>query len=208
MECITGKEIPADMVVNHINGIKTDNAKYNLEIVTYSENTQHAFRLGLCNPKKGELNGNCTISEETARGIIRLIVNTNQSNEDIAKLFSISAKHVSSIRHQRRWSHLFDEPEFSGYESSNAFRFSQEDLEKQLKIIHFAETTSMSNSAIANLFNVDRSTVSRVRSKTLYRKAFEVYKQESSTTIENLMSQSELVEYSQVAGSGSTSTDV
>lgn len=34
-------------IVNHINGVKTDNYVENLEYVTYSENTQHAYDTGL-----------------------------------------------------------------------------------------------------------------------------------------------------------------
>ena len=47
-----------NLVVNHIDGNKTNDSLQNLEWVTVKENTQHAWKLGLCKPydRKQEYN--------------------------------------------------------------------------------------------------------------------------------------------------------
>lgn len=61
--CFIGS-IPVGYEVNHINGIKTDNRASNLEIVTKSENTKHAYRTGLAKPPSGEKNGGAKLSND------------------------------------------------------------------------------------------------------------------------------------------------
>ena len=200
-ECFVGKPLPVDKVVNHINGVKTDNRLINLELISYSENTLHAINLGLMHPKRGELNGNCEITKETARSILREIIHTLKGNKEIATKYGISSKHVSSIRHKRRWAELFEEEEFTKYTSVSSLTVQMDTVHRQFVTIHFSLNTTLSNVYLARLLLVDAGTISRIRHNKAYKSVFNLYKQESSTTIENLMTASELVEYRQATGS-------
>lgn len=53
--------IPVGLQINHINGVKTDNRLQNLELVTPSENTKHAYKTGLASAK-GAKNGRAKLT--------------------------------------------------------------------------------------------------------------------------------------------------
>jgi len=95
-------------VVNHKNGIKTDNRVENLEWCTYSENTIHAIEYGLRKqylPKK--------LSETKVHKICQLL-EKSKSASYIAKKLKVSKSVVKAIRRGKSWKHiskLYDIPE-------------------------------------------------------------------------------------------------
>ena len=171
-ECITGKFIPENMVINHIDGNKKNNHFDNLELCTHSENTQHAFKIGLITPLVGEMNGCARITADTVRSIIRDIME-GYSNTELAEKFSLDLKHISLIRYKKRWKFIFTEDEFCAYKPIKNVQGKLTKDQRDLLIVEIT-TTDKTNAQIARAFNVDPSVVSRKRTKL---------KKESSETI-------------------------
>jgi len=101
--------IPHKLEINHLNGIKTDNHLANLELVTSSENTQHAYRTGLIDREKhrrntlrGEAHGQAKITQGIADSI-RSDLDGGLSQRAAARRHGISQKTVWAIAAGQRW---------------------------------------------------------------------------------------------------------
>lgn len=92
-------------LVNHINGIKTDNHIYNLEWVTASENNQHAHDNGLINTSKGENHWNSKLSVEDIKEIKNLY-KFGLTQKLISEIFHVGSQHISRIVRNETWTHL------------------------------------------------------------------------------------------------------
>lgn len=93
------------LVINHINGIKTDNRIANLEAVTQAENMQHATRTGLNPPRKGVDAANARLTEEQVLRIYAEAWN-GERQADIASRYGVKTGIVSNIKNGWAWNHL------------------------------------------------------------------------------------------------------
>lgn len=95
--------------VNHIDGDKTNNQAYNLEWCTHQENMQHAWKIGKCKPKPGDLgekSPNAKLKEYQVLEIREKYSTGNYSQCQLGRDYSISRSHIRDIVNRICWPHI------------------------------------------------------------------------------------------------------
>jgi hypothetical protein len=161
--------IPAGMVINHLNGIKTDNRLCNLELCTYKENSQHMVRMGLNKPCYGETNGMSKLKDNQISDVYKLL-SLGYNNEAIAELYNLHSRYVSLIRHGHRWKRSYKE---YGKVFPKSFKFKIEPN----SIIHAwcLIKEGYRNMDITEKTGIERSIVSRIRTGSAYKSYIDFY---------------------------------
>ena len=88
--------------VNHIDGNKLNNNIKNLEWNTRSENTLHAFRIGLHSIPNGEKNNQHKLNEKQVRFIRKRIFTI----PELSKIFNVSRGCIEKIIYRGSWKHI------------------------------------------------------------------------------------------------------
>ena len=93
-----------NLQINHIDGDKSNNILENLEWVTPSENTKHAFRIGLNKPPKGSQN---PAAKLTAPNIYEIRQSRGiKTAVELAKIYGVTPSNICIIQAGRSWRHL------------------------------------------------------------------------------------------------------
>lgn len=110
-----GEPIGPASNVNHIDGNKQNNFAVNLEWVTHSENSKHAYRLGLSELptrtkpfRSGAEHPNAKLTSEQVF-MIRAVLQTRGVTSALAREYRVSPATISGIRLGESWRHLIDE---------------------------------------------------------------------------------------------------
>ncbi len=88
--------------INHKFGDKENNYYKDLEWSSSSDNSFHAYRIGLKKPMSGSRNGMAKLSETTV-GEIRLLFRNGTKISDLSRKYNVSWKAIANTVKQKSW---------------------------------------------------------------------------------------------------------
>lgn len=145
------------MVVNHKNGIKSDNRVCNLEWTTYKENSQHAIRTGLT--PVGESRPGSLITDEEADKICKLIL-SGKSNLEISHIMNVPKELVLRIKQGVSYTNVSSKyPNLKDTLIKSSPNLTTDQVEEICKLV----LEGYSVSRIAELINCSQTQVLNVR---------------------------------------------
>lgn len=150
--------IKDDRVLNHKDGIKTNNSLFNLELVSDSCNVRHAHQNNLVTVQRGGEKPNSNFSDDQVRNLRKQFAESDgkKSVAKGTKKFNVSKCTLRSMLIGETYSHIK-----TGYESTNRRILSRRgiDAQKKRSIRKLRVEHGLSAKDIAERVGVSRNTV-------------------------------------------------
>ena len=102
-------------IVNHIDAVPHHCFIWNLEWVTASENTRHAFSIGRMKVRRGEEIGDNKFTTPMVRRVCELLSDGTHTILEISKTTGVSRDMVRHILNGNFWKHISCDYDFSAY---------------------------------------------------------------------------------------------
>lgn len=144
-------------IVNHINGIKTDNEVSNLEWCTYSENTIHSYETGL--QARGEDKTLAKLTEKDVLEIQSLFESKEMLDRDIAVKYGVTSGVISAIRLGKTWTHVSGKV----FEPVPKERANKKLVPEDIANIRTLFKEGKNDADIGRIYNVARGTINQIR---------------------------------------------
>lgn len=96
---------PQTKEINHVDGVKSNNAAANLEYCTRHQNMQHAVRLGLRLAPNGAAHPRAKLDDAKVLRI-RELLQAKVKGTEVAKMMNVKKCTISSIKLGRTWAHI------------------------------------------------------------------------------------------------------
>ncbi|MGL5873038.1 MAG: HNH endonuclease signature motif containing protein [Xenococcaceae cyanobacterium] len=176
--------IPKGMQINHIDGNKSNNYLFNLELVTPADNMKHAVKIGLKDGKNAEDNSMAKLTNNQYYELIHKIVN-GATNKEIANEYQLHPRYVSLIRHKKRLRNIWEKySQESGISSASKSSGLNSKIPVEIRVEIIKKLPYFKNKELAQEINVDCSVISQVRHKKAWADAWNIVNTEGATTIQ------------------------
>lgn len=158
--------------VNHKDGVKSHNYVDNLEWVTSKENKEHAKKLNLYRPARGELSGRAVYTNKQIRNVCVLLEDNHKSVREISKITGVREDTIYGIRTKNIWLTITKNFTIPKIQTKRSRAYDESDIRKVCALL---EKGMYTTEDIRKLTGVKKCTIQDIKHHRRWKYVSEKY---------------------------------